>query len=119
MEISVNAEIQVFPPGSYNHLKANIYSYQMYREESYATDMTRFYNCGKSEVSKTEIYSGKFESTKPTSELHDHQLGGTLDCAANNDSGLQINIRQPGDESSVTLSEESSAAYQMEQESAD
>ena len=82
--------------------------------------MTQFYNCGKSEVSKTEISSGKFESTKPTSELHDHQLGGTLDCAANNDSGLQINIRQPEeDESSVTVSEESSSAYYKEKESAD
>lgn len=81
--------------------------------------MTQFYNCGKSEVSKTEISSGKFESTKPTSELHDHQLGGTLDCAANNDSGLQINIRQPEDESSVTVSEESSSVYYKEQESAD
>ena len=91
----------------------------MYREESYATDMTRFYNCGKSEISKAEIYSGKFESTKPTSELHDHQLGGSLDCAANNDSGLQINIRQPEDESSATLSEESSSANYMEQEGAD
>ena len=110
MEISANMEIQEFPPGPYNHPQANIYTYQMYREESYATDMTRQYNCGKSEVSKTEIYSGKFESTKPTSELHDHQLGGTLDCAANNDSGLQINIRQPEDESSVTLSEKSSSA---------
>ena len=109
MEISVNTEIQEFSPGPYNHPQANFHTYQMYREESYATDMTRFYNCGKSEVSKTEIYSGKFESTKPTSELHDHQLGGTLDCAANNDSGLQINIRQPEDESSVTVSEESSS----------
>ena len=81
--------------------------------------MTQFYNCGKSEVRKTEISSGKFESTKPTSELHDHQLGGTLDCAANNDSGLQINIRQPEDESSVTVSEESSSAHYKEHESAD
>ena len=48
----------------------------MRRAESYPTDMPRFDSYCQPDVNKAEISCGKFDTKKPTSELHDIKLGG-------------------------------------------
>ena len=80
---------QQFTQSAYYHHDTNNHLYQVYKADNDAvTDLAKFNACSQSDVFRAEISNGRFERTKPTSELHDTLLGGNSLFAVNNDSGL-------------------------------